>query len=143
MDEQPVDRVTVGFSPLGGDGALPAVGRTESDGSFRLTSMRGGAWQAGAPAGEYAVTFEKLGSIDREAGPPAPSPEKRFPKVVDPGHGLVPYLVFIPEAYGDRATSGLTATVKKGVNKMTFELRSDFVPSSAGELPPIPTAGQP
>lgn len=44
----------------------------------------------------------------------------------------MPYLVFIPEAYGDRATSGFTATVQKGVNKVKFDLRSDFSPPSAG-----------
>ncbi len=96
--------------------------------------MRGGAWQAGVPIGEYAVTFEKLGYIDPDKPLPKTPAGKRFPRVASPGNGLVPYLVFLPEAYGDVTASGLTASVKKGLNKVRFELRSDFQPS-AGKAP--------
>ena len=35
-----------------------------------------------------------------------------------------------PQAYGDEETSGLTATVSTGENKIVFELSSDFSGSS-------------
>ena len=35
-----------------------------------------------------------------------------------------------PQAYGDEETSGLTATVGTGENKIVFELSSDFSGSS-------------
>lgn len=93
----------------------------------------GRAW-AGTGIGDYGVIVSKMLNRDPESKEPVakPKPGAVVPRLVKPGHGMMDYIVLVPEAYGDAATSGLTASVKKGVNKLKFELRSDFSPPSAG-----------
>lgn len=126
FDGQPIVDANVGFSPQGGERALPGGGVTQADGSFRLTATRGGRPKRGIPEGEYAVVISKVSSIDPAIPQPTPSDGRPFPKVMPAFNGSPPYLLHLPEAYGDRDKSGLKATVKKGINRFTFELRSDF-----------------
>lgn len=128
FDGQPIADANVGFSPQGGERALPGTGVTQADGSFRLTATRGGGPKRGIPEGDYAVVISKVSSIDPAAPQPQPSDGRPFPKVIRAANGEPPYLLHLPEAYGDRDTSGLEATVKKGKNSFAFELRSDFGP---------------
>jgi hypothetical protein len=134
LDGQPVEAATVGFAPAGaGTGAF---GRTRSDGGFTLTSSQGGTPGAGAVAGDYTVTIQKVeGDVaaEADAAPPAESTPEDYEKwrresmnnAAKPAQ--VKYL--IPKAYGDPQTSGLKATVKKGLNNgpdFRFELKGDF-----------------
>ena len=58
LDGEPVADATVVFVPEAADG-LVATGRTNAEGRFTLTSVRGGKPNGGALVGEYAVTFSK------------------------------------------------------------------------------------
>lgn len=126
FDGQPIDGASVGFSPVAGDQALPGIGVTKEDGSFRLSATRGGSPNQGIPAGQYSVVISKVTSVEPDSSTPHRMSAGGFPKVIHPGRDQMPYLLHLPEAYGDRQTSGLSATVKKGINKISFELHSNF-----------------
>lgn len=146
MDGEPLVGASVGFAPISPDQGLHAVGLTDAAGEFRLTAMRGGAAGAGTAIGDYSVIVSKMLSLDPESKEPIakPKPGAVVPKLVKPGYGMMDYIVLVPEAYGDASTSGLAASVKKGVNNVKFELRSDFSPPSAGTpAQPSPAARRP
>jgi hypothetical protein len=126
MNGQPVDGAHVSFHPM--SGGIAASGMTARDGSFRLTSDRGGRPNAGAIVGDYAVTVVKW----RNDSPPLPE---------DPGPGLSdadyakwkreydsalaaqkPAVSALPEKYRVPEKSGLEASVGKGANRFRFEL---------------------
>jgi len=119
LDGEPVAEANVGFSPV--SAGRPAFGKTNSAGVFHLTTVRGGAPDRGAMVGEYAVTITKW--KNRMEGITEPDPVREA-KV-----STLPPDYIVPKAYGDKATSGLKATVKPGRNvgqAFRYELRSDF-----------------
>lgn len=118
LDGQPLPGATVTFTPLASGAGRAAIGMTDEQGSFRLTAVRGGPPQRGTTIGDYAVNCMKV-THD--------IPGK--PKEVPPPAGPLPVFHLVPEAYESDSTSGLRATVKRGVNQgpeFTFDLRSDF-----------------
>jgi len=122
LDGSPCANAVVGFSPAAG--GLPASGRTRPDGSYRITAVRGGRDNGGTTVGEYLVTIDKM-----ELLPPPPNP---LNQQLEPEFRYI-----VPRAYGDQATSGLKATVRRGLNsgpEFRFDLRSDFQPP-ASETP--------
>lgn len=132
LDGQPLAGATVAFSPLAsGTTGLAAVGMTRDDGSFRLTAVQGGPPERGTMVGDYTVTFTKITHAPPGKAPPPPVA------------GPLPIFYLVPAAYGSRETSGLTATVKRGVNEgpeFTFDLRSDYTGKSSGG---VAAAGSP
>lgn len=122
LDGQPLEGATVLFSPA--SGGLPAAGRTESGGAFRLmTTAPGLKPTAGVAAGEYVVMVTKV-----EAPPVVEVPTD------DPNYGKAPMPTgqekqskikyIVPQAYGTK-TSPLKATVEKGKkNTFTFQIDS-------------------
>lgn len=109
LDGKPLERGTVGFTPVGG--GLRAAGVIQTDGSYVLSTNR----DAGLEAGEYAVTV-----VSREPGPP----NQDGPPM--PG----PYIT--PERYAVDSTSGLKYTVERGDNTINIELSKDAAaPASA------------
>lgn len=132
LDGKPIADANVGFSPL--SGGLAAYGRTGANGTFRLTTSQGGRKLGGAPVGDYVVTVVKWRNRLEDLGP-QPDPEDtvaaaKWQAEADRLGSLPPDYV-VPQAYGDKATSPLKATVKKGRNTgpdFTFELAKDFLP---------------
>jgi hypothetical protein len=130
LDGKPVEGVTVGFSPDGG--GMPAYGRTNQDGVFRITTVQGGRPQGGAMVGTYTVTaqkwrnrLEELGSEPDRADAAA---HAKWKAQYDELQNLPPEYI-VPKAYGDKATSGIKADVKPGRNvgaEFQFQLKSDF-----------------
>jgi hypothetical protein len=122
LDGAPLEGATVLFSPAGG--GLPAAGRTESGGAFRLaTTMPGLKGAAGAAAGDYVVLVTKVET------PPVvevPTDHPDYGKAPMPTgaekQSKVKYVV--PQSYGDPAKSPLKATVKQGTNTFKFEIDS-------------------
>jgi hypothetical protein len=112
FEGKPVADADVCFTPKSSDG-IPAVGKTDSNGAYRLTSAQGGAFGKGAVAGEYEVRVIKYLDLDAVA-PVNPQIGDVVP-LAKPKHHL-------PEKYADVKTSGLTATVKKGKNTIDFHL---------------------
>ena len=131
LDGAPLADATIGFSPAGGAG-LGAFGRTDAAGMYKLTTSRGGARLGGAPVGSYVVTVRKYRNRLDDLGPqPDPSDTKAAAKWQAEAERLnaLPPDSLIPEDYGDKAKSGLKATVKPGRNvgpEFRYELKGDF-----------------
>jgi hypothetical protein len=135
--------VGVSFSPVVKGEGVTAFGKTLADGSYTLTSTRGGTLGAGAVVGEYAVTLQKFVDVASDAVPPefsamsgdsSRSVQQWFSKqettrVEDEKTVRYVILGLLPEAYGSAETSGLRATVKPGTNSgpaFEFDLKRDF-----------------
>jgi hypothetical protein len=118
LDGEPLADATVTFhGPLVGKAGKPglsAVGTTDSDGKFRLTTYEA---NDGAAAETYQVSVTKVeaaettGSTEGEYVPPEAKARPAAPRSL------------VPEKYTTPAQSGLTATVTDGKdNEFTFEL---------------------
>jgi hypothetical protein len=117
VDGQPVEGVTVSFSPVNSETGLPAVGTTDATGKFTLTALQGGSPGGGTTAGDYKVGFTKSDVTSISA-------EEAQQMQDDPNYGKstglsAPPKVMsaIPNKYTNPDTSGITVTVKKGENK--------------------------
>jgi hypothetical protein len=121
LDGKPLDGASVGYSPVTPGKGLPAGGKTDAQGRYRLTAVRGGKPNGGTAVGDYGVSITKQERVpDTEPPPPPPPPGSRPP---DP----IRLRWLIPEAYGETATSDLRASVKPGRNtgpEFSFELDS-------------------
>lgn len=128
LDGEPLDGASVGFLPAAPGKGVHAFGLTDTDGSFRLTTMPDGAAGAGTATGDYRIVISKIVRIDPAGPPPSvkPRPGASYPKLERVGAWQPDNLIIVPDAYGMAETSGLTATVKPGVNELTFELRSNY-----------------
>jgi hypothetical protein len=119
LDGEPVAGASVGFTPV--SAGQPALGKTDAAGVFHLTTVRGGARDGGAVVGEYAVTITKWRNRMEGITEPNPALEAEIAQL--------PPDYIVPKAYGEKATSGLKATVKPGRNagpEFRFELKGDF-----------------
>jgi len=126
LDGKPIEGVTVGFSPAKPGSGVPAVGTTDANGVFHLTTTSAGSKPGGGTeVGEYQVTFSKVktsGGLSADVKPGDPG-YGEFGNTREPSK--TEYLV--PEKYGNPATSGITASVAKGTNKgdkFKFDLTS-------------------
>jgi hypothetical protein len=103
VDGKPAARVQVSFQPVNGtpDAARP-VGQTDEQGKFTLTTRVGGD---GAPVGEYRVALTRY--LARKRG------KDDYEPVND-----------LPPRYERADSSGLTATVSAGDNRLApFDLK--------------------
>ena len=112
VDDQPIKGVVVTFHPVDTTSIEKAFGETDENGNYKLTSTNGPP-QGGALAGDYRVTVswtetEKF-VIRRDAWGESKMPtyEEKLPKI-----------------YQNPETSELTATVKKGKNRIDFGVKS-------------------
>jgi hypothetical protein len=113
LDGKTVADADVCFTPKTDQSGISAVGTTDVNGNYRLTSAQGGAFGKGAVAGEYDVRIMKFKDLDA-VEPVNPQLGDSIP-LARPKHHL-------PEKYANVKTSGLTATVKKGKNTIDFNL---------------------
>ncbi len=128
LDGEPLDGASVIFHPTSSSG-LAGSGKTSSDGTFGLTTFRATPG-AGVVPGEYVVTISKEEWPQfEEPEDDDPDYERKMAQVERDMERAKPTYV-TPQAYGDEETSGLTATVSTGENKIVFELSSDFSGSS-------------
>ena len=89
LDGQPLAGATVTLSPMDRNTGLAAVGQTQTDGSFKLTAVRGGPPERGTTVGDYAVTFMKVTHTrPGDEGQPARAPAS----------GPLPVFRLVPEA---------------------------------------------
>ena len=125
LDGAPVAGASVGYSPVDRAVGLPAGGKTDAEGRYRLTAVRGGKERAGTAVGDYAVSITKLEIVPPDE-PQPPPPAWWNPSL---GPKPTPIRSLIPEAYGEAATSGLRVSVKPGRNtgpEFSFQLRADY-----------------
>ena len=125
LDGSPVEGASVGYSPINRAVGLPAAGKTDAKGRYRLTAVGGGKQGAGTVIGDYAVSITKLEIV------PADEPQPPPPAWWKPSMGdkPAPLRSVTPEVYGESATSGLRVAVKAGRNtgpEFSFDLRADF-----------------
>lgn len=109
-----VEAGTVTFYPV--SGGRPAIGRIETDGSYRMSSFSPGD---GVAPGEYRVSVES-----RNAARASPSfktfeEELAHDGVLDSGASVA---WRVPEQFARPDTSGLTAVVANASNVIDFEL---------------------
>ncbi|GHT14491.1 hypothetical protein FACS1894170_11540 [Planctomycetales bacterium] len=111
--------------PKDGDSGVPAIGQTDANGVYRLTSSQGGDWGKGAVAGEYDVRISKYLDLDMIAAEKANKEKPLEPgdPAMSIGGALAKLKHHLPEKYADEKTSGLTANVKKGKNVFDFDLK--------------------
>ena len=128
LDGEPLDGASVVFHPTSSSG-LSGSGKTSSDGTFGLSTFRATPG-AGVLPGEYVVTISKEEWPEfKEPEDDDPDYESKMAQIEREMERAKPTYV-TPQAYGDEETSGLTATVGTGENKIVFELSSDFSGSS-------------
>jgi hypothetical protein len=115
LDGQPVEGAAVAFFPEGAE--QPARGVTDAAGKFTLMTFVAGD---GALPGQHRV------SVTKTQAPPPQAIEVGGEKVETPTDGgaaeNVKYL--LPPQYASPSTSQLTAEVKKGMEPVALDLKS-------------------
>jgi hypothetical protein len=137
LDGTPIEGAAVTFTPAVPGVGIQAFGKTLADGSYRLSAFRGAKPGAGTIVGEYLVTCTKTIGGDMPAEVPPPPDDatadehEAWRQEVAKRQRTPPTPVqfIIPQAYGNRQTSGLRVTVQEGRNsgpEFRFDLRGDF-----------------
>lgn len=141
LDGKPVEGAVVTFMPE--NGGKPGVGRTNSDGTFSLTTFES---DDGAVLGPHKITVTKYavpdGGMspygDQAQQPAAPDPNKKLTEeeemalmeqgytasAAQPKNRNEVLKSELPAKYANAETSGLTYTVVEGENTVNLELTS-------------------
>ena len=109
LNGQPLANAVVSFRPLGTTRGSGAIGQTDDEGRYTLTSRHLGK---GVPAGEYCVTIEKMVAPDGS--------ELQDLANFDPQS--TPCKPLLPSYYSKPGLSKLTATVSKENGENNFDL---------------------
>lgn len=109
LDNEPVAGAAVMFMPLAG--GRPAQGVTDAAGKFRLSTFED---NDGALVGNHQVTITKVEVTGMTATADGLS------GLVDPSQIKETWI--IPQKYAQPDSSGLSATVAKGMDEVTFSL---------------------
>ncbi len=122
---KPIEGATVIFQSADeSKGFQAGTGMTDANGVYKL-STTGGKGEAGVPAGEYKVAIKKQKVID-DGKENTPTTQEEYTEQMEKSGGLqlkVPKTEWIiPKKYSMVQSSGLTATVKKGENEISFKL---------------------
>ena len=126
LNGKPVDGAVVTFL-TGESGGRSASGRTNADGTFKLTTNR---TDDGAPPGEYAITITKVEA--KSGGPAGVDISKgdygaaygQMMGAAASGNMSKVLKDLVPAKYGSATNSGLNRTVVKGEeNVFDFDLK--------------------
>ncbi|MDR2704402.1 MAG: hypothetical protein LBC02_01360 [Planctomycetaceae bacterium] len=114
LDSEPVSNASITFIPITEtDGTEAAGGYSNEKGVYKLTSGNGDP-EKGALQGEYRVLVSKIESKDLTKGKEYGTPTGYQPTFKQ--------TQLLPVIYQNREKSPLKATVKKGKNKIDFQL---------------------
>ena len=98
-----------------------AFGRTNDKGEFKLTTF---SLNDGAVEGQHVVTVVKIEAAPETAPAAATESEAYVPPALGESTEPKPPKSEVPDKYADKATSGLTATVKaEGLNEIKLDLQ--------------------
>jgi hypothetical protein len=115
LDDQPLAGADITFIPVGGTKGSGSTGRTDAEGVYKLTAIRGGS---GAVPGEYRVVISKRVMSDGSDFPA----NSKLPPIESPAKETLS-----PE-YSDRQQSKLTATVPAQGETKDFQLKASKKP---------------
>ena len=110
---EPLADATVKFIPTDGTGSQ-SYGKTNEKGEYKLQTLLGAA-DAGTTPGEYKVTVDCIETV--ETGKMIQENGEEKPETIAQS--------LIPAKYNNAETSGLTATVAPGDNKIDFALEDE------------------
>ena len=110
---EPLADATVKFIPADGTGSQ-SYGKTNEKGEYKLQTLLGAA-DAGTTPGEYKVTVDCIETV--ETGKMIQENGEEKPETIAQS--------LIPAKYNNAETSGLTATVAPGDNKIDFALEDE------------------
>jgi hypothetical protein len=113
LDGAPVAGASVMFKPIGEGGGNPAMGETDAQGRFRLSTQLE-KLRDGALEGEHAVTVRGVRIIGATANPDGTSGDV----------SQVREEWFVPQKYANPETSGLRQTVAQGMAEVELKLSS-------------------
>lgn len=102
-DGKPLHKASIFFHPKGEVGERPAVGITDIQGKYKLTTMGGGAVGKGATTGDYIVTILRYEDLP-----------------IKPDGDI--FASMIPERYTLEKTSPLTFTVGPRKNRFDIDI---------------------
>lgn len=111
LDGKPLANAMITFAPAGKTRGAGASGRTDKDGRYQLTYLRG---KMGTPAGQYRVAISKRVMPD---GKDVPENDKT-PPIESPARET------LPPIYSSEQDSTLSATVPEAGGKLDFALKS-------------------
>ena len=111
LDDQPLAGAEVSYVPVGATKGAGSTGRTNADGVYQLTAVRGGA---GVVPGEYRVAISKRVMPDGSDFPA----DSKVPPIESPARQLL-----APE-YSDPQRSRLRATVPADGGTKDFHLKT-------------------
>lgn len=114
LDGSPVSGASISFTLVEEESTVFASGETGENGVYRLTMYPDGAADKGTVSGRYEVAIRKQES--RIIPVPKTDPETSDDKIV--------FTDIVPKKYHRASTSGLTATVVSGNNRIDFQLSS-------------------
>lgn len=116
LDGEPLPKASVTFVPINdSENSEAAGGYSDDKGVYKLTAGNGDP-EKGAVAGEYRVLVSKIEAKDLAEGKPYGA---------STGYSVSwTQTQLLPIIYQDRDKSPITATVKKGKNKINLELKS-------------------
>jgi hypothetical protein len=136
LDGVPLEGALVTFIPSGGE-ARVAAGDTNAKGKYVLTTPEGGRPGRGTTQGDYKITISKRKPAENNTPATVEVPEKpgNEPPSLQEMMALdaarrrsrlaPPYAYITPKKYNHPETSGFTATVVRGKNRLNFDLVSD------------------
>ena len=110
---EPLADATVKFIPTDATGSQ-SYGKTNEKGEYKLQTLLGAA-DAGTTPGEYKVTVDCIETV--ETGKMIQENGEEKPETIAQS--------LIPAKYNNAETSGLTATVAPGDNKIDFALEDE------------------
>ena len=120
LDGEPVPGASVNFTPKTRSSdtedlnvPLVASGRTDANGKYLLSAMRGGKIDGGTTVGEYGVSLSKKTITNLPKDPKVPF---RGPPI---------YQYDVPKKFETPEDSGITVEVAKGKNVFNLALKSD------------------
>lgn len=118
-NENVVEGALVAMTPKDDPKGIPAFGRTDVQGRYTITTLRGGREGGGAQIGDYRVTVTKE----------VPGREMTArERTAFEEHGVTPNIEpvnILPKRYARADTSGLEVHVEKGKNTFNFDLTDE------------------
>jgi len=112
LDGSPVAKASVMFQPV--DGGNPAIGETDADGKFSLTTQLEKP-REGAIVGEHIVTVSGVRTVGTQAAADGTSVDAKPPQIE----------WFVPMRYAKGDTSGLRQTVAKEMPLVELKLTTN------------------